>query len=333
VFTAKQVAAMYGFPASTGAGQTIGIIQLGGGYRPSELTTYFGNPRIALPVPTVVPVSVAGGVNNPADVASSTEVLLDTLIAGTVAPGATQRVYFAPNSFASFYSAVAAAVRDRVSVISISWGAPEKHWPRSTLVAMAALLDTAAAAGISVFVASGDNGSGNGLPGVNADFPCAAPGAIACGGTRLLSADGATIQAETVWNASGGATGGGYSAVLPAAAHQVPVLPPAARGFRGVPDVTGNADPATGYLIYVGGRWMVVGGTSAVAPLYAGLQARLRALGAPLGRAGWWGPALYADPAKYVVDVTVGNNGAYTATRGWDPASGLGRLWGPALLG
>jgi kumamolisin len=139
-----------------------------------------------------------------------------------------------------------------------------------------------------------------------------------------------------VWNdgAQGGAGGGGISALFPVPAYQQGVeLPPSANAGvgpgRGVPDVAGNADPQSGYQVLVDGKSLVIGGTSAVAPLWAGLIARLNAdLGRPVG---FINPQLYAHAAA-CRDIVSGNNGAYEAGPGWDACTGLGSPNGTALL-
>jgi kumamolisin len=199
------------------------------------------------------------------------------------------------------------------------------------------------ALGVTVTVAAGDNGSSDGVSGgqPHVDFPASSPHALGCGGTSL-QADPSTgvVSSETVWNdgTTGGATGGGVSAEFPLPTWQatagVPAAPAGGTG-RGVPDVAGNADPDTGYQVLVDGQQTVIGGTSAVAPLWAGLVARIaQSLGDRLGLAQ---TALYAgvEPATPVAglrDITSGNNGAYSAGPGWDACSGLGVPVGSALL-
>jgi kumamolisin len=153
------------------------------------------------------------------------------------------------------------------------------------------------------------------------DFPASSPHVLGCGGTTLV-ANGTTIESETVWNdgSSGGATGGGYSTVFAAPTWQTGV-----EGFsgtmRGVPDVAGDASPETGYNILVDGQQEVVGGTSAVAPLWAGLIVLINQMkGTPVG---FVNPSLYGEEADFN-DITEGNNGAYSAGPGWDPCTGLG---------
>ena len=236
--------------------------------------------------------------------------------------------------------------------ISISWGQCEDSWTAQGLSAMNAAMSDAAALGITVCAAAGDNGSSDGVNDgqVHVDFPASSPYALGCGGTKLV-ADPATgtVSSEVVWNelaSNEGATGGGVSDQFPLPSWQANAGVPArasaqsaAAGSdtsgRGVPDVAGNADPATGYQIYSGGKAQVVGGTSAVAPLWAALVSRLAE--ATGQRFGLIQTLLYAGvtPGAAVPgfrDITSGNNGAYTAGPGWDACSGLGSPDGTALL-
>jgi kumamolisin len=336
-FTAPQIAQLYDFPTDVnGAGQTIAILELGGGYSPADVATYFSG--LNLQVPSITAVSVDDGQNSPGQDADA-EVELDIEVAGSVAPGASIAVYFAPNTDQGFSDGIAQAVHDTTrgpSVLSISWGGPEDSWTQQALNAMTAALEDAASLGVTVTVAAGDNGSSDGEDDgqSHTDFPASSPYVLACGGTTLV-ASGNTITSETVWNDGdeGGATGGGVSAIFPLPAYQANAGVPGQvnSGFvgRGVPDVAGNADPDTGYNIIVDGQPQVIGGTSAVAPLWAGLIALLnQQLGANLG---YVNPKLYAIPAGALNDITSGNNGAYSAGPGWDACSGLGTPNGVAL--
>lgn len=327
-FTPVQVAQLYGLPAgSTGAGQTIGIIELGGGFKNADINAYFKS--LGLPKPNVTAVSVDNGKNksdgpNGAD----GEVMLDIEVAAAVAPGANIAVYFAPNTDQGFIDAISTAVHDSTnnpSVISISWGGPESSWTSQALNALDAACQSAAALGITVLAASGDNGSTDGVTdGKNhVDFPASSPHVLACGGTKLTGS-GTTIDAEVVWNETAnnqGATGGGISTVFPQPAWQSGIA--ATKSGRGVPDVSGNADPTTGYQIRVDGQSLVIGGTSAVAPLWAGLIAVSNA--ANKKSAGFLQPKLYAASANTAFrDITQGNNGTFNAGPGWDACTGLG---------
>jgi kumamolisin len=373
----NQVAELYQFPAGTdGSGQTVAVIELGGGFSTSDLSTYFG--ELGIPVPSISAQGVDGAANAPGSDpnGADVEVNLDIDVIGAVAPGATQVVYFGPNNGdQGFVDAISAAAEANPApiAISISWGQSEDSWTAQGLAAMNAAMSDAAALGITVCAAAGDNGSGDdvtdGEP--HCDFPASSPYALGCGGTKLESSGGA-ITSEVVWNETAsneGAGGGGVSdqfalpswqanAGVPARAggttstggggggggghhHRrhgdadVGAEAASGSGGRGVPDVAGNADPTTGYSIYADGKSEVVGGTSAVAPLWAALISRLaQATGK---RFGLLQPSLYAggSPGMDVPgfnDITSGNNGAYAAGPGWDACSGLGSPNGAALL-
>ena len=228
-------------------------------------------------------------------------MLLDIEVVGAVAPGAKIVVYFAPNTSQGFQDALTTAIHDtahKPSVISISWGGAESTLDRQAMTAFDSAAQDAAALGVTICAASGDNGSSDGVTdGANhVDFPASSPHILACGGTSLQSANGA-ITSETVWNdgAQGGAGGGGFSNQFPLPSWQSSAkIKPPAGGGRGVPDVSGDADPQTGYNVLVDGKSLVFGGTSAVAPLWSGLIALLNEkLGKPLG---FLQPALYGLP-------------------------------------
>jgi len=333
-YTPVQVAQLYSFPQDVnGAGQTIGIIELGGGYQPTDITNYFQS--LNLTAPTVTSVSVDHGTNSPTTPDSADgEVMLDIEVAGAVAPGAHIVVYFAPNTSQGFQDAMSTAVHDtnnNPSVVSISWGNPESSWTAQSMQSMDQVAQEAAALGVTITVASGDNGSSDGsTDGSNqADFPASSPHVLGCGGTSLVSSNG-VITSETVWNdgTDGGASGGGYSTTFAQPTYQAAIT---GQTGRGVPDVAGDADPNTGYNILVDGQTGVIGGTSAVAPLWAGLIALLnQKLNTRLG---FINPAIYAlpEPDNGFNDITEGNNGAYSAGPGWDPTTGLGSPIGTAL--
>ncbi|EIL97235.1 S53 family peptidase [Rhodanobacter thiooxydans] len=338
-YTPLQVGQLYDFPAGAdGSGQVIAIIELGGGYRQADLDTYFSS--LGLATPAITAVSIASGSNQPGGAADA-EVMLDIEIAGALAPAAKLAVYFAPNTDQGFYNAISQAAHDSslpATAMSISWGAPEDSWVTASRDAMETALEDAAALGVTVTAAAGDSGSSDGASDgqPHVDFPAASPSVLACGGTKLLASGGA-ISSEVTWNetaANEGATGGGVSAVFALPAWQAGAAVPAtAGGFagRGVPDVAGNADPLTGYAVRVDSQDEVVGGTSAVAPLWAALVARLgQQLGHPLGAVQ---AALYDLGGAAFHDITQGDNGSYAAGAGWDACTGLGSPDGQALLG
>ena len=331
-YSPPQVAQAYQFPAkASGAGQTIGIIELGGGYRTADLKAYFKSLGIA--APSIKAVGVDKGKNAPSNASSAdTEVMLDIEVAASVAPGAKIVVYFTPNTDQGFTDAITTAVHDatnKPSVISISWGGPESSWTAQAMTALDAACQSAAALGVTITVAAGDNGSSDGVSsGNHVDFPASSPHVLACGGTKL-DYNGTSIVSEVVWNelANGdGATGGGVSNFFPLPAWQANSTVPSPQqsgGGRGVPDVSGDADPNSGYNIRVDGQQTVVGGTSAVAPLWAGLVAVAnQQLGAQVG---FIQPAIYAAKATAGFnDITQGDNPAFKAGPGWDACSGQG---------
>jgi kumamolisin len=343
------VAALYGFPKTTGAGECVAIIELGGGVSDTDTKAAF--QAMGIPAPTVTAIGVSGGTNSPGtDPNADGEVALDVQVAGGAAPGATFAVYFAPNTDQGFVDAITHAVHDatnKPSVMSISWGSPESVWTQQAIAAMTSAFQDAALAGVSVFAASGDglatDGVKDGKPHV--DFPASSPWVVGCGGTALQTNAGAR-SGETVWNSDGGGTGGGVSDLFAVPAYQSGVkIPkelglshashkqPRTTGGRGVPDVAADADPNTGYRVVVDGKAEVIGGTSAAAPLWAGLFALVNeAAGKPVGQPH---TTFYANPAIFN-DVTHGNNksGAigYSAGKGWDACTGLGTPKGAAVV-
>lgn len=339
-FSPIQVASLYNFPDNAGKGQCIGLIELGGGYIESDLQAYFSKLNVASP--TVTAVSVNGATNQATGNPNGPdgEVTLDIEIAGAIAPEAHIAVYFSTNSDAGFISALSQAVHDSInkpSVISISWGGPEPMWTPQSMQAFNDALQAAAAMGVTVCAASGDNGASDGIAdGANhVDFPASSPYVLACGGTSL-HASGHAIQSEVVWNdgTQGGAGGGGVSTIFELPAWQKKLSlntqdgRSAALRKRGVPDVAGNADPLTGYRVLIDGSDEVVGGTSAVAPLWAALIARINTDKA--STVGFINAKLYRQPTA-LNDITQGNNGSFAASPGWDACTGLGSPNGQKL--
>ncbi|HUN86066.1 MAG TPA: S53 family peptidase [Terracidiphilus sp.] len=322
----------YNWPTGlTGAG-VIAIVELGGGWVQSDINAFFSS--INQPAPQITDISVDGTQNDPNQSVGSAddpdyEVALDIEVAGAAyfaAAGkpATIRMYWSQD----IASAVQKAASDGCDVCSISWGADEAIWGTAAAEQMESAATTATASGMIVFAASGDNDSGDGgsTP-ANVDVPSSCPHVVGCGGTYK------TATQETVWNdnpgqTNGEGTGGGYSTIFPVQAFQVGA-PPAPAGTtagkgRMVPDVCGDADPNTGYNIVVHGSPTVVGGTSAVAPLYAGLFA---SFGTKLG---FITPKLWQNQQAFN-DITVGGNGFYNAAVGPDPCSGIGSPIGKSI--
>jgi kumamolisin len=283
-------------------------------------------------------VNVDGGAERPSDPGPTGENMLDAEMIGALVPHADKTMYIAPNTDRGFLDAISTAVHDahHNNAISISWGGPEMRFTPQAVRAFNELFKEARAMGVSVFSAAGDNGATDGIPdgSLHVDFPSSSPGAIGTGGTKLTTKADGSIAKETVWNElrhKQGATGGGISVVnpKPPAQSQLPIT------GRGVPDIAGDADPTTGFRMLVplgAGKagLELVGGTSAVAPLYAALAARIEQnLGRPIGDLQ---QAIYAAPADAFHDVTAGNNNGYAAQPGWDAATGRGSVDGTKLL-
>jgi kumamolisin len=315
----------YNWPANLAGGGVIAIVELGGGWVQSDMDAFFQS--IGQPTPQITDVSVDGTQNDPNQSTGSAddpdyEVALDIEVSGASYYAATGkaaaiRVYWSQD----IASAVEKAAQDGCDVCTISWGSDEANWGNTAAEQMESTASTATAAGMIVFAASGDNDSSDGgqTP-ANVDVPSSCPHVVGCGGTNK------TATTETVWNdnpgqTDGEGTGGGYSTIFPVQAFQIGA-PPAPAGTtagtgRMVPDVAADADPNTGYEIVVHGTQSVVGGTSAVAPLYAGLFA---AFGT---KRGFVTPKLWENQAAFN-DITVGGNGFYNAAPGPDPCSGIG---------
>jgi kumamolisin len=369
-YYANQLAQLYDFPGDVdGAGQTIGIVELGGGFRERDLATYFKNAGVAHP-PKIAVGKVAGGATNAPDAEAEDqpdiEVLLDMEVIGAVAPGAKMVVYFVKDgSDQQCLRGVTAAVHDRsadCSVLSLSWGGPEFESGTGALGRMQKqfqenlndVLATAAHLGITVCVSSGDNASAC-LPLDDPDrpwdghahvsFPASSPYALACGGTHVVVGSPSRLDEETWHPEPNVGTGGGVSRFFPLPSYQQPVVHqsavnPAGGPGRGVPDVSADSAQESGYHVLVDGMSFPdpaqerppIGGTSAAAPLWAGLIARLnQSLNTRLG---FVNPVLYKLPAASGAfrDVTRGSNGDYQAARGWDACTGLGTPNGRKLL-
>ncbi|MGB6726461.1 MAG: S53 family peptidase [Terracidiphilus sp.] len=323
-WTVPSLCAAYNWPTGLAGGGVIAIVELGGGWVQSDMTAYFQS--IGQPVPSITDVSVDGTQNTPNQPGNAGEadyeVALDIQVSGAsyyVATGqaATIRVYWSQD----IGTAIAKAASDGCDVCSISWGADEAEWGTSAAEALEQSAETATAGGLAIFGAAGDNDSSDGGPTpANVDCPSSCPHVVGCGGTSK------TTTSETVWNdnpgqTNGEGTGGGYSTIFPVESWQIgaPPAPANTQYGRGrmVPDVSADADPDTGYNVYVHGSATVLGGTSAVAPLYSGLFA---AFGKKLG---FVTPTLWQNQTAFN-DITVGSNGLYSAAVGPDACSGIG---------
>jgi kumamolisin len=324
-YTPKQLAAFYGLPtnATVGAGKKVAVIELAGGFYQPLLTSFYESLGYTEVLPVIFkPINGATNQYNDPN-GDYVEVMLDLAVIGGMAPGCQMYCYMADNTDAGCIAAFDQAIADGMDVISFSWGGSEDQWVAATMASLEALFKKAAAAGIIITVAAGDNGSSDGESGNHVDYPSSSPNVLACGGTSLPTL---SPSAEVVWNdgTQGGATGGGVSVDYPLPSYQAKAGVPGGK-MRGVPDVAGNADPNTGWLVPVdvGGN-SVIGGTSAVAPMWAAIVAYLKQ---SLGTATLFttfNATLYALTAGAMRDVTSGNNGTYTAKAGYDCCTGLG---------
>jgi kumamolisin len=327
-----------GIGGSTGevpGGGVIGLIELGGGYYPSDLSKFFS--RTKLPPPNITNVSVDSGATNSPGSDADVEVALDIQVAGGAYARATGkpamiRVYWANNDLDAITRAIIRAAADGCDTLGDSWGSDEASFGAAAAQRLETAAANAAAGGMVTFAASGDNDSSDGGPTpANVDLPASAPHVVGCGGTMRPRNSNQQTNPETVWNnnpgqSNGEGTGGGYSTLFARPAWQVASSDPAIRNMRMVPDIAANADPNTGYHIIYQGQDMVVGGTSAVAPLYAGLFA---AFGQKLG---FINPTLWANPTLFRQPIP-GNNGLYHQPPCPGPCTGLGTPFGTRLAG
>ena len=359
IVTPRQVAGLYNFPLSvSAAGQTIGIFEFGGGFVldnngvPTDIRSYFNSQ--GLTAPQVTSIGVDGATNSPGDPNDDGEVLLDIEVAGAVAQGANLAVFFAPFTEQGWVDIVTTAVHGGglpagwapPSVISISWAWTELEpfqsgfaWTQAAINAVNQTFQEAAMLGVTVFVASGDDGSNCQIEDGRAHvyYPSSDPWITSCGGTSIQNVNGNSFQ-ETTW-IDFGITGGGISDVFPLPDWQVGAGIPGSvndgHSGRGIPDIAGHAD---GYMIFLDGSMQgPYQGTSETAPLYAGLMALINNV---LGDSfGYLNPILYQLGKTTVFrDIADGGSNAqagapgYTAGTGWDACTGWGSVDGLALL-
>ncbi len=345
-FNPDELCKIYNFPAGDGHGQTIGILQFGGGHVLKDLRHYFKTRKIN--PPQVKSVSVGSGHNNPYTSADDEE-MMDIEIAQCAAPKAQIVLYYAPNTSKGWIDAITQAIHDKEnkpSVISISWGMAEKNWSTQLKTSFNEACKAAALLGVTICAASGDNGADDDEDDEKAhvDFPSSCPYILCCGGTRLLVDKKNNIVEETVWNVDDdSATGGGISDFFPLPAYQKNIPVPLSQNKsrfngRGMPDVSAVADPYTGYRFYLHSRFRTTGGTSAVSPLMAGLVARINQIKKKKTGIGFIHPKIYNTPQVFR-DITNGNNinrkskKGFSATTGWDACTGLGVPDGKKLAG
>ena len=356
--TPQQVAQLYSFPAGDGTGQTIGIYEMEtqegpAGYTMQDLSDTMQAFGGGLKVPAPIDVSVDGVTNSGQ---SDGETGLDITVASAVAQGAQIAVYFTGGDTQSIIHALQRMIHPNAgdpepSVLSISygWGPDDESadsFSAQEYEQIDQLFQDAANLSITVLVSSGDSGALiESKTQAQTSFPASEPWVIACGGTTIGNINGGNFD-EYVWNDTGaagpGGTGGGVSARYPVPNYQtnagVPMRNGTGKPGRGVPDIAGNASENSGYMQFINGQSSPVGGTSAVAPLYAGLIAVINAnLGTPVG---FVNPVLYSTGNGTFRDISTppgpANNSfgqvtGYPANSGWDACTGLGSVKGTAL--
>jgi kumamolisin len=330
----RAVARRYTFPLATGAGQTIGIIAYEATYRTSDYALAMRRLGVERADPILKRVDGERAARH-ADRGADLEAATDVQIACALAPGARVVVYEAPHDERGCLDAIRTAIFDddyAPAAISLSYGIVERQWTRAARALLDDLFVAAATIGISVFVASGDNGAeldDDGRPHVNA--PAASPYVLACGATKIERDEHGRL-CEVAWHRSGGGFGRARvpswqtGAAAWAERHGI-------ESGRGVPDVSAQCDP--GYPVYFEGRELSMHGTSAVAPLWAALAARIdenatRAFG-PTQTIGFFAPLLYANAAAIMLPIARGGNETFRARARWNPCVGLGTPNGLAL--
>jgi kumamolisin len=319
--TAADIAAHYGFRGGAdGTGQTIGVLQLGGTFRVDDFRACMQWQGGSSTDPVEHRIDDAE-TQRETQTSKDIELALDTQIVGTLAPGAKIVIYDAPNDERGFLDAIRDAVFDAThapSVLSISFGWSEHVWTPVALELLSELTAAAALIGVTILCSSGDEGAHpdpqDGK--LHTEAPACVPFVLACGGTVLDPAS----ATETGWSNSSG----GFSRHFSVPAWQTVAADEAGRvqqrAGRGVPDVSAQQQP--GYPIVFDGAHHCALGTSAVAPMWAALIARVNErLGV---NAGFFAPLLYANGAAAHRDVLAGNNGAFDAHAGWNPVTGLG---------
>jgi kumamolisin len=333
--------------SADGTGQTVAIFELDG-YKTTDVNAYLSNYSLGSAKYSNVLVD---GATNTAG-AGAIEVELDMEVVSAIAPGATQKIYIGPNSTTGVNDTYNKIVTDNVAkVSSSSWGLCEASSGTSELQALNNIFAQMATQGQALYSAAGDSGAYDcNNSSLAVDSPSGDPNVIGVGGTNLQTGSGGSYTSESVWSnpsdtsrsPKGAGGGGGLSTYFAKPSYQTGpgTTNSYSNGKRQVPDVSADADPSTGYSVYCSvtasgcsstSPWIEVGGTSAAAPLWAGLSADLNqylsANGKPvLGSGSATLYSLFNTSQTYVAyhDITSGNNLYYPATSGYDQASGIG---------
>ncbi len=335
-----------------GAGQNVGFVELDD-YTDSDITTFQQNNNLTGGTFQRIPVD--GGAQQGQGAA---EVTLDMEVAFEVAPKINELVYEGPNTTQGINDVYNQIITDnKAKVVSVSWGLCESSVGSAELQTMDQMFQQAAAQGISFFAAAGDSGAYDcGDQNLAVDSPADDQWVTGVGGTSLTTNQDGSYNSETAWSCTnsqctqqapnGAGGGGGVSSQFPLPSYQQNLKPPAngtSLTGRLVPDVSANADPNTGFAIYCTASAasctgnMVVGGTSAAAPLWAGIAAladqSLQQAGKnQLGAANTALYAIDSSQASAFHDITSGNNLYYNAAPGYDLATGLGSPNAAALV-
>lgn len=337
-FYMNEITSIYKCPTPTINNVVVAVVSFGGGLYGNvdgsgnltggDVHTYWSSIGIAVENhPKVVVKTIGGTTNRPNvnDGGSTIENTIDVETIGAACPSSklTIVLYIAPNSFVSFNTVINAILNDTVyvpNVISISWGAPEIYFGNVLLNSINSLLQTANNRNINVTVASGDNGSNDGVGGKGnyCDFPSSSPCAISCGGTNLKCPN--YIYNNTTREIAWSAGGGGISSYFSKPTYQSSI----SGTKRNTPDIALVADPNTGVLYLIGGTQMIIGGTSIVAPLVAGYLAatNINVL---------FNPIIYNTNLIGFNDIASGSNGGYSAKVNYDNCTGLGSFKGDIL--
>lgn len=322
---AREVAARYGFPDADGSGQTVAALQLNGTLNLQDFEQCMKAQHVA-PQPPITKRVDDVALQHEQATMQDLEAALDVQILASLAPGARIVTYEAPNDERGFLDAIRSAIFDnemKPTVLSVSYGWPERLWTPVALDLLEELFAAAALVGVSVFCASGDNGAELDAQGhAHVLAPASSTFAIACGATVVSNG------AERAWNKGGGGFSERFAVppwqtAVPASASRYSAKP-----GRGTPDVAGQQLP--GYYVVMEGTELAMGGTSAVAPMWAALAARInQRLSVPIG---FFTPLLYAqENGAALKPVTEGENDRYRAAHGWNPCTGLGTPIGTAL--
>jgi len=346
-FRASDIAQIYKFPQPSNKPVTVSVISFGGGLfgnvsssgvlTGGDVQNYWKSLGILeANQPKVIIISVDGAINTPVENQNETsENTMDVSMIGACCPtnNLTILLFIAPNSLSEFtvllLKATTPITVDGIlytpSIVSISWGAPEINYTQDQLTTINATLLNAANNGINICVATGDEGSSDGVPGGldYVDFPASSPYVTACGGTNLVCPTlnySDSITVEKAWSKGGG----GISGKFTKPSWQTSGI---GGSNRCLPDISLVADPVTGVLFIIGGKQYVFGGTSIVAPAMAAYYACMNTNTFLL-------PSLYkaglAVPNSFH-DITSGSNGSYTASIGFDLCTGFGSIAGDIL--